>query len=168
MEFLVDGFTSNHDWAVSVENEIYVYNTVGNCFRFLLRISMSPDRKLAAFCFNWQNKLIDSETVSLPISLCSPGGHNLCPSNTGCENVCGYSQMNWEKSLWTVNTLMIAYLLFTCWKFSLHCSVNDLALIPFMLLQRMVSLRLYIRGCIQKFPNWPPGTRTANGTTLWH
>jgi hypothetical protein len=25
-----------------------------------------------------------------------------------------------------------------------------------------------IRGCIQKFPDWPPGVRTANGTALCH
>jgi len=25
-----------------------------------------------------------------------------------------------------------------------------------------------ILGCIQKFPDWPPGVRTANGTTLWY
>jgi hypothetical protein len=25
-----------------------------------------------------------------------------------------------------------------------------------------------IRGCIQKFPAWPPGARTANGTALCH
>jgi hypothetical protein len=25
-----------------------------------------------------------------------------------------------------------------------------------------------IRGCIQKFPDWPPGARTANGTALCH
>jgi hypothetical protein len=25
-----------------------------------------------------------------------------------------------------------------------------------------------IRGCIQKFPDWPPGTRTASGTALCH
>jgi hypothetical protein len=24
----------------------------------------------------------------------------------------------------------------------------------------------YIRGCIEKFPDWPPGARTANGTVL--
>jgi hypothetical protein len=24
----------------------------------------------------------------------------------------------------------------------------------------------YIRGCIQKFPDWPPGARIANGTAL--
>jgi hypothetical protein len=23
-----------------------------------------------------------------------------------------------------------------------------------------------VRGCIQKFPDWPPGAKTANGTTL--
>jgi len=27
---------------------------------------------------------------------------------------------------------------------------------------------LIIRGCIQKFPDWPPGARTANGTALCH
>jgi hypothetical protein len=27
---------------------------------------------------------------------------------------------------------------------------------------------LYIRGCIQKFPDWPPGARTANGAALCH
>jgi len=26
----------------------------------------------------------------------------------------------------------------------------------------------FIRGCIQKFPDWPPGARTANGTILYH
>jgi hypothetical protein len=25
-----------------------------------------------------------------------------------------------------------------------------------------------VRGCIQKFPDWPPGARTANGTALCH
>jgi hypothetical protein len=25
-----------------------------------------------------------------------------------------------------------------------------------------------ILGCIQKFPDWPPGARTANGTALCH
>jgi hypothetical protein len=25
-----------------------------------------------------------------------------------------------------------------------------------------------IQGCIQKFPDWPPGSRTANGTALCH
>jgi hypothetical protein len=29
-------------------------------------------------------------------------------------------------------------------------------------------LRTYVRGCIQKFPDWPPGPRTANGTALCH
>jgi hypothetical protein len=26
----------------------------------------------------------------------------------------------------------------------------------------------YIRGCIQKFPDWPPGAGTANGTAFCH
>jgi hypothetical protein len=25
-----------------------------------------------------------------------------------------------------------------------------------------------LRGCVQKFPDWPPGARTANGTALYH
>jgi len=25
-----------------------------------------------------------------------------------------------------------------------------------------------VRGCIQIFPDWPPGARTANGTALCH
>jgi hypothetical protein len=25
-----------------------------------------------------------------------------------------------------------------------------------------------IRGCIQKFPDWPPGARNANGIALFH
>jgi hypothetical protein len=25
-----------------------------------------------------------------------------------------------------------------------------------------------VRGCIQKFPNWPPGARTASGAALCH
>jgi len=25
-----------------------------------------------------------------------------------------------------------------------------------------------VRECIQKFPDWPPGARTANGTALYH
>jgi hypothetical protein len=25
-----------------------------------------------------------------------------------------------------------------------------------------------IQGCVQKFPDWQPGARTANGTTLCH
>jgi hypothetical protein len=29
-------------------------------------------------------------------------------------------------------------------------------------------LRLAIRGCIQKFPDWPPGASTANDTALFH
>jgi hypothetical protein len=28
--------------------------------------------------------------------------------------------------------------------------------------------RRMIRGCIQTFPDWPPGARTANGTALCH
>jgi hypothetical protein len=31
-----------------------------------------------------------------------------------------------------------------------------------------VCSSLSIRGCIQKFPDWPPGFRTANGTALCH
>jgi hypothetical protein len=30
------------------------------------------------------------------------------------------------------------------------------------------TFRLLLRVCIQKFPDWPPGARTANGTALCH
>jgi hypothetical protein len=26
----------------------------------------------------------------------------------------------------------------------------------------------HVGGCVQKFPDWPPGARTANGTALCH
>jgi hypothetical protein len=26
---------------------------------------------------------------------------------------------------------------------------------------------VYLRGCIQEFPDWPPGVRTANGIALY-
>jgi hypothetical protein len=32
----------------------------------------------------------------------------------------------------------------------------------------VVISELDIRGCIQKFPDWPSGARTANGTALCH
>jgi hypothetical protein len=35
-----------------------------------------------------------------------------------------------------------------------------------MLYMKRVNIR--IRECIQKFPDWPPGARTANGTALCH
>jgi len=31
-----------------------------------------------------------------------------------------------------------------------------------------ISTAVTLRGCIEKFPDWPPGTRTANGTDLCH
>jgi Rps23 Pro-64 3,4-dihydroxylase Tpa1-like proline 4-hydroxylase len=33
-------------------------------------------------------------------------------------------------------------------------------------LVRFVESPYHVRRCIQKFPNWPPGARTANGTAL--
>jgi hypothetical protein len=33
---------------------------------------------------------------------------------------------------------------------------------------RFVNSLIAIGGCIQKFPDWPPGARTANGTALCH
>jgi len=43
-------------------------------------------------------------------------------------------------------------------------------LIPILLLPltRLFLGAVYTRGHIQKFPDWPPGTRTANGTALCH
>jgi len=35
--------------------------------------------------------------------------------------------------------------------------------------QKSTAVRyLQLRRCIQKFPDWPPGARTANGTALCH
>jgi hypothetical protein len=33
---------------------------------------------------------------------------------------------------------------------------------------RTALITTHIRGCNQKFPDWPPGARTANGTALCH
>jgi hypothetical protein len=35
-------------------------------------------------------------------------------------------------------------------------------------INKPACVSLNIRGCIQKFPDWPPGARTANGTALCH
>jgi hypothetical protein len=32
----------------------------------------------------------------------------------------------------------------------------------------LLLLVVVLRRCIQKFPEWPPGARTANGTALCH
>jgi len=29
-----------------------------------------------------------------------------------------------------------------------------------------ITMITFIRGCIEKFPDWPPGARTANGSPL--
>jgi len=34
--------------------------------------------------------------------------------------------------------------------------------------RRIYEISSVIRGCIQKFSDWHPGARTANGTTLCH
>jgi hypothetical protein len=36
------------------------------------------------------------------------------------------------------------------------------------LLYNTVNPNNVLRGCIQTFPDWPPGVRTANGTDLCH
>jgi hypothetical protein len=33
---------------------------------------------------------------------------------------------------------------------------------------RFIYIYIYMWGFIQKFPDWPPGARTANGTALCH
>jgi hypothetical protein len=45
----------------------------------------------------------------------------------------------------------------------LWVSLVSFAAIPFVLL-----LNECLRWCSQKFTDWPPGARTANGTALWH
>jgi hypothetical protein len=32
----------------------------------------------------------------------------------------------------------------------------------------LITIEICIRGCIEKFPDWPLGAKTANGTALWH
>jgi hypothetical protein len=32
----------------------------------------------------------------------------------------------------------------------------------------VIGILIIIRGCIQKFPDWPPGGRSANSTDLCH
>jgi hypothetical protein len=35
-------------------------------------------------------------------------------------------------------------------------------------LYEILFLQIEVRGCNQKFPDWPPGARTANGRALCH
>jgi hypothetical protein len=37
-----------------------------------------------------------------------------------------------------------------------------------LLLLLVEAVIVNVHGCIQKFPDWPPGARTANGTALCH
>jgi hypothetical protein len=32
----------------------------------------------------------------------------------------------------------------------------------------VLPMGMDVRGCVQNFPDWPPGARTANGTALCH
>jgi len=53
------------------------------------------------------------------------------------------------------------------------CKVVSFATLRFCTHQSIWSWNKWTRssgigGCIQKFPDWPPGARTANGTPLCH
>jgi hypothetical protein len=51
----------------------------------------------------------------------------------------------------------------------IYCSFRDtLCSVHQNLLLGRCAVNQCIRGCIQKFPDWPPGARTANGTVLCH
>jgi hypothetical protein len=47
---------------------------------------------------------------------------------------------------------------------------NDYYLFPMncYAINLLLEMHRHIRGCIQKFPDWPPGAKTANGTALCH
>jgi hypothetical protein len=49
------------------------------------------------------------------------------------------------------------------WKANIHSTSHE---IPHPLWKPKV--RYHVRGCIQKFPDWPSGARTANNTALCH
>jgi hypothetical protein len=38
----------------------------------------------------------------------------------------------------------------------------------FLFLNEDMKVASQVRGCIQKFPDWPPGARIANGKALCH
>jgi len=41
-------------------------------------------------------------------------------------------------------------------------------MISLVLALRFTHTHTHTQGCIQKFPDWPPGARTVNGTALCH
>jgi hypothetical protein len=42
------------------------------------------------------------------------------------------------------------------------------AILLLLILGSYKARRKVVGGCIQKFPDWPPGLRTSNGTDLCH
>jgi hypothetical protein len=55
---------------------------------------------------------------------------------------------------------------------TLLCPVMSGWVAALVQLVQFLAVNLYrgpeLRGCFQKFPDWPPGARTANGTALCH
>jgi hypothetical protein len=50
-----------------------------------------------------------------------------------------------------------------------YTSTPQYVFIAWCLVKHMDNITFnFIGGCIQKFPDWPPGARTANGTILYH
>jgi hypothetical protein len=63
---------------------------------------------------------------------------------------CGSRLWNWVVAWWW------------SWLFSYLCYMVLCSL------WKLLPITVSIRGRIQKFPDWPPGARTANGTALYH
>jgi hypothetical protein len=59
-----------------------------------------------------------------------------------------------------------SYISTPSYTFMTWCLIKDKD--NFTFLQYEPCTLYLLRGCSQKFPDWPPGTRTANGTALWH
>jgi hypothetical protein len=55
-----------------------------------------------------------------------------------------------------------------CREFAFQALMWVSLLIPALERGRVGEFTVVIRGCIQKFPEWPPGVRTVNGTALCH
>jgi hypothetical protein len=53
-------------------------------------------------------------------------------------------------------------------KFMLTSSYESIEVVKCIARFESLGERTKLRGCIQKFPDWPPGARTANGTALRH
>jgi hypothetical protein len=75
----------------------------------------------------------------------------------------------------TVNRIQVIHFLathYTYWNTLTHTVRNHLKNVGSEVLGKTTTninkVHDYIRGCTQKFPDWPPGARTANSISLSH